>query len=119
MPICEYCGRLHQTEVPDHRFCSTHCRRQQEQFLAVSGYTPDGRPTSLDYTLTEADYLARHWVAFSQRAALLIQKEKESEDEDAVALEKDALIEDLARGNSVAEKIHQITAPNVFMRAQT
>jgi hypothetical protein len=109
MPICQYCGRLHQTDVPDKRFCSTNCRQQQEVFFVASGYTPDGGPTRLDYSLTEADYLADHLVAFSKRAAQLVQEAEESDDEEAISRKKDVLLEDLARGNSVAERIHQLT----------
>lgn len=111
MFICQYCGRSHQTTVPDTRFCSTNCRQNQEQFFVTSGYTPDGGPTILDYSLTEADYLAHHWVAFSKRAAQLVQEEEESDDEEAITQKKDALLEELARGNSVAEKIYGITRP--------
>lgn len=109
MPICQYCGRLHQTEKPDHRFCSTHCRKEQELFFTASGYTPDGSPTILDYSLTEADYLAAHLVALSKRAAQLVQEAEELDDEEALLRKKDVLLEDLARGNSVAERIHQFT----------
>jgi hypothetical protein len=111
MFICQYCGRSHQTDVPDYRFCSTNCRQQQELFFVASGYTSDGSPTILDYSLTEADYLAHHLVAFSKRAAQVVQEAEESDDEETIAQKKDALLEDLARGNSVAEKIHRLTKP--------
>jgi hypothetical protein len=114
MFICQYCGRSHQTTVPDTRFCSTNCRQQQELFFVASGYTPEGGPTILDYSLTEADYLAHHWVAFSKRAAQLVQEAEESDDEEAVTRKKDVLLEDLARGNSVAEKIHRLTNPHSY-----
>jgi hypothetical protein len=114
MFICQYCGRSHQTDVPDYRFCSTNCRQQQELFFVASGYTPDGNPTILDYSLTEADYLAHHFVAFSERAAQVVQEAEESDDEEAVNRKKDALLEDLARGNSVAEKIHRLTKPHSY-----
>jgi hypothetical protein len=116
MPICEYCGRLHQVQVPDYRFCSTYCRQQQEHFLASAGYTPDGTPTFVDYTLTQADYLAHHWVAFSKRAAQIVQEAEESEDDAAMLRKKEVLIEDLARGNSVAEKIYQLTKTELPVR---
>jgi hypothetical protein len=119
MPICEYCGRLHQAEVPDYRFCSTNCRKEQQRYLAAEGYTSDGTPTLLDYRLTEADYLAQRLVAFSQQAAEL-RPEYEEELAEEVAKEKlvkiFGLLEELAQGNSVAERINTLTRPSLLLR---
>lgn len=115
MALCEYCGRPHTVQIPDYRFCSIHCRQLLQQFLEAEGYTPDGQPTILDYALTEADYLARHLDALAKRAAQLLRDtDYEEEDEEntkaAERLEQfTGFLEDLAQGNSVAEKIEKRT----------
>jgi hypothetical protein len=116
MALCEYCGRPHAVQIPDQRFCSVHCRLLLQQFLEAEGYTPDGQPTTLDYALTEADYLARHLVALAKRAAQLLHdtdyEEAEDEQGTKAAERLDQLtgfLEDLAQGNSVAEKIEKRT----------
>ena len=87
--------------------------------MAAAGYTPDGHPTYLDYALTQADYLAHHLVSLAQRAAQLVQEAENDEDDEEVLRKKDALLEDLARGNSVAEEINRLTSLSPLMRSPT
>ena len=118
MRICEFCGRLHQVQVPDYHFCSTHCRQQQQLFLADAGYTPTGEPTVLDYALTEADYLAGHLMSISYRAKLLVREAAEAKNEDDIWPKKEALILELSEYNSVAQRIYKITNPYLFVKVE-
>lgn len=105
MNICEYCGRTHEVQLPDSRFCSVSCRVQHKLFMADLESSIDQALVAYsEYVRTGADYLARHLVALAQRATKLLEDTQQFEDKQKI-FQLSYFLQDLARGNSAAQEV--------------
>jgi hypothetical protein len=105
MTICEYCGRTHQVQIPDSRFCSVFCRVQHQQFMADLEATSNQIVASyIEYVRTGADYLAQHLVALARRAAKLLEDTQQLDDKQRI-FQLSYFLKDLAKGNNAAQEV--------------